>query len=42
MKIKINELLEQYVPTIAQQAQLTLPKLKAPKLGFPKLEKVND
>lgn len=47
MKIKINELLEQYVPTIAQQTQLTLPKLKKvnstpelPKLKLPKLKKL--
>ena len=47
MKIKLGELFEQYIPVIAQQAQLTLPKLKKigstpelPKLKLPKLKKL--
>ena len=28
MKTKLGELFEQYIPVIAQQSQLTLPKLK--------------
>ena len=47
MKEKVGELFEQYIPVIAQQAQLTLPKLKKvnstpelPKLKLPKLKKL--
>ncbi len=47
MKIKVNELFEQHIPTIAQQSQLTLPKLKKinntpelPKIKLPKLKKL--
>ena len=32
MKEKVGELFEQYIPVIAQQSQLTLPKLNLPKL----------
>ena len=47
MKEKVEELFEKYIPVIAQQAQLTLPKLKKiggtselPKLKLPKLKKL--
>ena len=47
MKTKLGELFNQYIPTIAHQAQLTLPKLKKvnstpelPKLKLPKLKKL--
>ena len=47
MKTKLGELFEQYIPVIAQQSQLTLPKLKKvrgnqdlPKLKLPKLHKI--
>ena len=37
-----SELLRIINDSIPEPVKLTLPKLKAPKLGFPKLEKVND
>ena len=49
MKEKINKLFTQYIPEMAQQVQLQLPKLKKitppnqpiiPKLNLPKLKKV--
>ena len=47
MKTKLGELFKQYIPHIAQQAQLTLPKLKKvkkspnlPSLKLPKLKKL--
>ena len=46
MKTKIGELFEQYIPVIAQQAQLSLPKLKkmnkpkASSIKLPKLKKL--